>query len=191
MPVLSDDFHNLMQKIRQGSEDAAWQLVTRYGGALRQAVRRVLSARLRPKFDSADFVQIVWLSFFRVPAHRGQFDNPAALVAYLARMAQYKVGMETRRRLASAKYNLNAERSLDGPASAERTGLADPSSAPVNVAIAREQWSLLIEGQPERYRRIIELKLQGHSCKEIADRLQLAECTVRRFLNKLLRKIGT
>jgi len=93
MPVLSDDFHNLMQKIRQGSEDAAWQLVTRYGGALRQAVRRVLSARLRPKFDSADFVQIVWLSFFRVPAHRGQFDNPAALVAYLARMAQYKVGM--------------------------------------------------------------------------------------------------
>jgi RNA polymerase sigma factor (sigma-70 family) len=186
---IDEDFRDLMQKIQQGSEDAAWELVARYGEALRRAVRRALNAKLRPMFDSTDFVQLVWLSFFRIPANSGRFHSPAALAAYLVRMAQNKVVSETRRRLGSIKYNVNAERSLDDLK--WRRDLVGPSATPVAIAIAREQVSRLLAKQPKHYRQIIELKLQGHSCREIADRLQLAESTVRRFLNTLLSRIVT
>ena len=59
------DFPSLMQQISMGSEDAAWELVERYGELIRRAVRRVLNKKLRSKFDSLDFVQLVWSSFFR------------------------------------------------------------------------------------------------------------------------------
>jgi RNA polymerase sigma factor (sigma-70 family) len=194
MPTTSDipidQFRDLMGKIRHGSEDAAWELVSRYGHALQRAVRRTLNARLRPKFDSSDFVQLVWLSFFRIPATTGEFNCPAALVAYLVRMAQNKVLLENRRRLAPRHHNLNREFSLDSPPAEGQGGLADPSPAPVEVAIAREQWNHLMDGQPDHYRQIIELKLQGQSCEEIAELLQLAPSTVRRFLNRLLGKIA-
>ena len=60
-----DNFVALMRRVREGSEAAAWELVDKYGGHLRRAVRRVLNPMLRSKFDSLDFVQLVWDSFFR------------------------------------------------------------------------------------------------------------------------------
>lgn len=54
-----DDFFYLIGRVREGSEDAAWQLVERYGGHIRRTVRRALDPRLRSKFDSLDFVQSV------------------------------------------------------------------------------------------------------------------------------------
>ncbi len=66
MVECDDDFCTLMRRVGEGSEDAAWELVTRYGEDIRRAVRRVLNVKLRPKFNSLDFVQLVWKSFFRV-----------------------------------------------------------------------------------------------------------------------------
>ncbi len=64
LPIDSQDsYRDLMYRVQEGSEDAAWELVQRYGGYVRRAVRRVLDRRLRPKFDSLDFVQLVWQSF--------------------------------------------------------------------------------------------------------------------------------
>ena len=64
MTDANDEFRALMQRLREGSDEAAWQLVEQYGEPIRRAVRRALSARLRPQFDSLDFVQLVWSSFF-------------------------------------------------------------------------------------------------------------------------------
>lgn len=61
-----DDFFLLMRRIREGSEDAAWELFEKYGGYIRRAVRRALNPRLRTQFESQDFVQMVWKSFFRM-----------------------------------------------------------------------------------------------------------------------------
>ena len=54
------------------------------------------------------------------------------------------------------------------------------------MAIAREQWERLLQDQPAHYRRIIQLKLQGHTSAEIGTILGLDAQTVRRFLKKLL-----
>ena len=87
-------FQDLMRRVREGSEDAAWEVVRRYGGYIRRAVRRVLNPKLRYKFDSLDFVQWVWLSFFRMHDKAERFERPQFLVTFLAGMARNKVQME-------------------------------------------------------------------------------------------------
>ncbi len=174
------DFRLLMQRISEGSEEAAWELVEQHGEALRRAVRRALDRRLRTRFDSLDFVQQVWSSFFRTREHADRVTRPEELVALLVGITRNKVNMAVRRHLATEKRDLNRERLID------REGTEDHQATPEDMAIARERWSKLMEGQPNHYRQIICMKLQGYSCPEIAQSLNLAETTVRRFLDKLL-----
>ena len=145
-----------------------------------------LDERLRAQFDSLDFVQMVWKSFFRVRDLTDRFKSPGELGAYLVTIARNKVGMEFRRRLLTQKYNVNRERPPNAEHARGAPDIDDSGPAPIEVAIARERWHGLLRSQPAHYRRIIELKLQGHTCREIAHSLHLAECTVRRFLNRLL-----
>ncbi len=183
MAEYDDDFCKLMGRVAEGSEDAAWELVTRYGEEIRRAVRRVLNVKLRPKFDSLDFVQLVWKSFFRVRNNCNRFHRPEELAAYLVTMARNKVGLEARRRLSTEKYNIRREQSFNQLRS-EDTACRQP--APIDVAIAHEQWDQILEGQPAHYRQIIHLRLQGHTCQEIGKTVRVSERTVRRFLKKLL-----
>ena len=183
----SVDFGALMRGVRKGSEDAVWQLVEQYGDSLRRAVRRSLNRRLRSKFDSLDFVQLVWSSFFREPADLRQFNRPEELAAFLAVMARNKVGMEIRRRLMTEKYNLNRERSLEEPGVRERAEGVNPQPMPLQVAEARERLERMLTEQPQHYQRIVRLRLQGRTNAEIAETLHLHESTVRRFLKKLLK----
>jgi RNA polymerase sigma factor (sigma-70 family) len=187
-PVVEPDnnFRDLVRRVREGSEDAAWDLVNQYGEAIRRAVRRVLNDRLRSKFDSLDFVQLVWNSFFRVRDKAERFDRPEELAAYLVAMARNKVRMEVRRRLMTKKYNVQHEQSLDQLQADGCPNMPDRQSGPVDVAIAREQWDRLLDDQPAHYRQIIHLRLQGHTCQSIADTIHVDECTVRRFLKRLL-----
>jgi RNA polymerase sigma factor (sigma-70 family) len=184
-------FCELMRRVHEGSDDAAWELVEHYGDAIRRAVRRTLNQRLRSKFDSLDFVQLVWNSLFRVRSKLRHFNRPEELAAYLVTMARNKVGMEVRKRLLTEKYNVNRECSLQELAGTERTELRDRQPGPLDVAIAREQWSRLLRGQPDHYRQIIHLRLQGHTYQDIAELLHLDECTVRRFVKRLLCEIAT
>jgi RNA polymerase sigma factor (sigma-70 family) len=182
------DFRELMEQVRNGSEEAAWHLVECYGERVRRAVRRSLNRRLRSKFDSLDFVQLVWSSFFRTRNGLDRFGRPEELAAFLVTMARNKVGMEVRRRLLTARYNVNRERSLDGKGSDALQDLTDREPPPLDTLIARERWERIMEHQPGHYRQIVELRLQGNTHREIADRLGVAECTVRRFLKKLSRE---
>jgi RNA polymerase sigma factor (sigma-70 family) len=181
-----DHFRGLIDRVREGSEDAAWELVDQYGEAIRRAVRRALNERLRSKFDSLDFVQIVWNSLFRVRDKLDRFGRPEELTAYLVTMARNKVGMEVRRRMMTEKYNVKYEKSLEQLQANERTNVPSRQPSPVDVAIAREQWDRLLEGQPQHYRQIVQLRLQGHTYQSIADAVHLDECTVRRFLKRRL-----
>jgi RNA polymerase sigma factor (sigma-70 family) len=185
MPELND-FCDLMQQVREGSEDAVWELVNQFGDSIRRAVRRALSEKMRSKFDSLDFVQLVWGSLFRERDKLDHFECPEHLAKYLVAMAQHKVGMESRRHLDGAKRNLAREQSLKRSTIHGDSNLVSRQPAPIEVAIAREQWNRLLQDQPSHYRKIIMLRLRGYSYQGIADAVHLDECTVRRFFKRLL-----
>jgi RNA polymerase sigma-70 factor, ECF subfamily len=184
MSELKSGFQGLMAQIAAGSESAVESLVNQYGSQLCRAVRRRLNPRLRSKFDTGDFVQAVWASFFFDREKLARFEHSGDFVAFLTKMAQNKVVDECRRRLQTQKTNLQRERSISAEAS-EEIVLRSREPAPSQVAIRNERWERMLNGLPEQYRRILELRAAGETQEEIAGRLGISERTVRRVLAKL------
>ncbi len=176
------EFDVLMRRVREGSEDAAREVLERYGEYILRAVRSRLNRRLRSKYDSADFVQAVWASFFAGAPKKYSFDHPAALIAFLAALAQNKVVEAVRQRLATRKHDVTREQSLDA-SYADDVPAHGPS--PSQIAAANDEWRHLLRDLPAHYQRILALLREGHTQREVAEELGIAERTVRRVLYKL------
>src|SRR6516162_6964513 len=109
MASSQEELQNLMQRLRDGSQAAAQELYERYGHHILRVVRRKLDKKLRAKFDSVDFVQSVWTSFFVNPSHQFAFERPEELIAFLAKLAHDKLVDVLRQRYGTIKYNVNRE----------------------------------------------------------------------------------
>ncbi len=177
-----------MEGVQSGSQDAAWELIEIYGPHVRRVVSRKLDGRIRSKFDSTDFVQAVWASFFRPSSQPREFDHPKALVAYLAKMARNKVVEEMRRRFETEKYDVTKEKPIGGAddcPSAQDVRQATPSQE----AIAREQWERLLANQTEQHRQVVQLRFEGCTFTEIAEQLDIHERTARKVIHRMLSRV--
>jgi RNA polymerase sigma factor (sigma-70 family) len=177
--------NHFQQQINEAAtDDDVRRLVSEYGPYIRKVIRSRLDERLRPKFDSMDFEQMVWISFFKDRESFRRFDTPERLVRYLARMARNKVVDEERRRLRkNNRYRIN-EKSLDDEDSGSP---AAPENTPSQNVMAREERaSLFASIESERDREILRLRLRGLSFKEIAQRIGVNEKTARRSVDRLL-----
>jgi RNA polymerase sigma-70 factor (ECF subfamily) len=182
------EFAELMKRIRCGDKDAAEELHRRYRPTIQHAVRRRLHPRLRAKFDSADFVQDVWASFFADPAAHGAVQDHDHLARALATIARNKVIDATRQRLQSQKYNVNLEHSLNSSFLHGANHLAADQPTPSEVLMKNEEWEQFLQRQPPVYRRILELLRMGKQPKEIAAQLQLNIRTVYRLITRILQR---
>jgi RNA polymerase sigma-70 factor (ECF subfamily) len=184
------EFYQLLDRVREGADGAVRQLLERYGPHVQAVVRQKLDVSMRAVFDSIDFLQDVWGSFFTGELERTSFKDPAALLKFLVSMARNKVTDEMRRRLHGGRYNLTREQSLDGSARFEASALQD-GPTPADLVQAQEEWELLLQGLPFHHRRILEMLRMGHTHKEIAQELGLNEKTVRRLIHKILSRART
>ena len=180
-----DEFSALMERVLAGSEDAARELVEDYGAYILFVVRRRLHNQLRAKFDSRDFEQDVWASFFADLPQRQPFQTPEELIAFLTTLARNKVVEAVRQRLVGRQYSIHRETPLDEAVASNEGTLAARQATPSEVAMGREEWERLLEGQPVAYRRILMLLQQGKSLVETARQLDLSERTVRRVVEKV------
>jgi RNA polymerase sigma-70 factor (ECF subfamily) len=179
------EFASLMESVRQGSEDAARTLFDRYGPHIRRVVRRKLHQKLRPQFDSLDFVQDVWASFFTRQGRQATFDSPEALIGFLSNMAYHKVIDAFRHNVQTKKRDVDRDRPLDQVVNTKDPRLAARLPTPSQVAVAKEQWDQLLDRVPEHYRPILTLLREGDTREEIARKLGLNEKTVQRVLRRI------
>ena len=177
------DIRELLARIKNGDEEAARELLSRYESKVRLVVRRQLPRLLRSRFDSIDFLQSVWGSFFhRIQTESNDLNEEENLIAFLAWAARNKV-IDEYRRAATQKQNIHREESIESRGDRETT-LAS-GDTPSELAQARETFDRLSRLLPEDRRVILELKAAGYSCGEIGDRLGLSERTVQRVLEEL------
>ena len=90
---MDQSFHEFIQKVRTGDEQAAAELVRQYESEIRREVRlRLRDSRLRRDFDSVDVCQSVLASFF-IRAALGQYEleEPQQLVKLLVAMTRNKL----------------------------------------------------------------------------------------------------
>jgi RNA polymerase sigma factor (sigma-70 family) len=80
------------------------------------------------------------------------------------------------------------EESLGDTSGEEDAGLPSPDPRPSQIAVAREQWFKLLENEPPRHQRMIQMRYEGATAREIAARLGVHEGTVRRVLRRILRE---
>jgi RNA polymerase sigma-70 factor (ECF subfamily) len=180
------DLGRVLARIRAGDEEAARELLVRYEAQVRLVVRRQLPRLLRSRFDSLDFLQSVWGSFFRrMRAGPAEFAEPENLVAFLARAAKNKV-IDEYRRASSRKQDMRIEEPIwEGNQPRELS--ADLATAS-DVAEAREVFAKLRELLPEDRRIVLDWKASGLTNREIGVRLGLSERTIRRLLEDLRRR---
>ncbi len=185
MRDLPSEFAELMERVHDGSQDAAWQLLEKYGPHVKRYVRRSLNQEMRSRFDSLDFAQVVWASFFREPDRFRRLESPQALLAFLASLARNKV-VGTRRQMASKKNDVNREIGFGELEEELEIRCATPDPTPSAVAVARERWHQIVDNQPESVRRIVELRFMGATYPEIAEQLNIHERTARRAIDRLI-----
>ena len=142
------DIPAFLARIQAGDEEAARELLTRYEAEVRLVVRRQLPRLLRSRFDSLDFLQSVWGSFFRrVRSGPAEFEDSRHLVAFLARAAKNKV-IDEYRRAASRKQDMHREEPLWADGTRPKEVAADIDT-PSEVAQAHEVFGRLRSCSPK------------------------------------------
>ncbi len=183
---MSAGFSQLIEQARAGSEEAATVLFETYQPHVMRVVRRRLAHELRSKFDSHDFAQAVWSSFFNNRHELLSTNSPEQLVSLLAVMARNKVYDEIRRRH-TKKHDVHRETSIDRCATDGEGAppLEGRLSTPSNYIIARETLDGIMEPLTDEHRQVVDLRIKGYSVKEVAEQTGLSERTVRRIVARI------
>jgi len=180
-------FRTLMRLAENGSEEASRELYETYVKYVLKCVRHRIWQRLRSKFDSQDFVQQVWASFFDDRGHLPEFQTPQDLIAYLQAMAEKKVVMEGRRRRI-LKRNVALETPIQEDSDRAGPHPATRLPTPSAVAVFHEEYDRIVDQQTDETRAVARLRYEGNTFEEIAQRLDIHESTARKVMRRLKRR---
>jgi RNA polymerase sigma factor (sigma-70 family) len=186
-----EDSAELLRRYRQGDQQAAEIMFTRYLHRLVALAHSRLSARLARRIDPEDIVQSAYRSFF-LNARDGRYalehsgDLWRLLVVITLNKLRQKVEYHT-----AAKRRFNQELSGRGGDLMLGVGVdvlqRDPSPQET-LAVLEEIQQLTARLDPLQ-KQIVELRLQGYRIEEIADEVQRSERTVRRVMDKIKQRL--
>ncbi|HVJ69063.1 MAG TPA: sigma-70 family RNA polymerase sigma factor [Caulifigura sp.] len=185
--MTSDVYDQLIHRARLGDEAAISDLINRCEPEIQRTARAVLGPLLRPYVDSVDVAQSVRVALL-VGLRNDRFDlaGPEKLIALATRMVRRKIADHWRR--VQRQTQLLAARLND---SEVRTVLVARAVAddPAVVASLNDQIEGLLSKLDDRERRLLELRLLGHSTAEAAEILGLDADILRVQLSRLRRRL--
>lgn len=181
-----DAMDDLLEALAGGDLDAAERVFLAFEPHLRLVVRRLLSPRLRSKFDSCDIVQSVWADVLKgLQGGAGwRFRDVDQLRAFLVTATRHRF-VDRARRLRRAlergsPLGLPEERELP-PAHGPR---------PSEEAQADELWERLLALCPPAHRGLLDQRRRGVPLAEIAAASGLHPSSVRRVFYDLARRVA-
>lgn len=157
----------LVHRAQIGSRDAREELFRRYYGRVRRVVRSRMGSRPPLCIESQDVIQETFQAAV-VHLDRYEVRGGGALIAWLTRIAENTLRTAARRARAE-KRDRRREVPLHGRAeTASRSGatiqLSNHTTLPVDRLARGEEAALVrrcLEHLPPRYRRVIQLRLEG------------------------------
>ncbi len=184
MPV-DDGFADLMAQAKAGDQAAVRLVLSRFGREVQMMVRARLPRKLRNQYDSADFVQAVWQSFFADgPRQSPDFQRIAHFRKYLAGVARNKIYEQHRRLTRTEKYDICREERLyirRGDRDVPRE-VVSPGPSPSQAAQEGDRLDRLIAGRTQLEIDVIQLRRLGLTFDEIAAQTGVSERTARRII---------
>ena len=174
----------LLAKLNEGDADAAGQLYQTFEPYLRMVVRRHMSGKLRPKFDSTDIVQSVWADVVDgLRQSKWTFQNVDQLRAFLVRMTRNRFVDRLR------QHQRVIEREGTMPMQDVNVLAASNAARVSENFYADELWHQMLDVCPPAHYQVLYLKRQGASLDEIAEQTGLHKGSVRRILYQIARVV--
>jgi RNA polymerase sigma-70 factor (ECF subfamily) len=177
---MSNSFAEFLSRLHSQDNAAAQELFVRFANQLIALAHRHINAGLRHKVDAEDVVQSAYKSFFvRYGAGKLDAGNWNSLWGLLTLITLRKCAERVayhRAECRDAAREVSLQRGDDGEAWMDPFG-REPT--PLEAAVLSETVEQLLASLDDRERPIVELSLQGHTTREISERLGRAERTVR------------
>lgn len=184
-------FQELMNRLRDGDDEAAARIFHRFASQLIGLARHRLDGMVRQKVDPEDVMQSVFKSFFRRHAEKPfELEGWDSLWSLLTIIALRKCGFRIRH-FRTERRDVQLEVALESVGSDSKAGweaiAREPT--PVEAAMLAETVEQLFRGLETDYRRVVELSLQGYTPQEISPEVGLSTRSVYRLLNHVRKKL--
>lgn len=177
---------SLMRRVKEGNEDAATALYTRYATRLLKLANRQIYNDIASQVDHEGIVQSVFRTFFR-RASLGQYDIGEGdglwkLLLVIALNKIRSVGTYHR----AARRNAARTRSLGVD-----TASGSPTGTGEDQALLHLQMTIddLLGDLPNDHQQIILLRIDGYDINEIATQSGRAKRTVERVLQRFRQQL--
>ncbi|HEV3202776.1 MAG TPA: sigma-70 family RNA polymerase sigma factor [Gemmataceae bacterium] len=180
MTEAQNEFLALVERVRQGDQEALAQLIQQYEPELRLAAHFRLGSSLRRFMDSMDLVQSVHHSLM-MGLRQQKFDvtTPEKLLALAGIILKRKIALHWKR----LKFQQNLDAGSDETREVDKV-LAEKED-PAKLAQVRDQISFLCRTLNATERRLVELRLLGYSTAEVAREMGIAPDPLRVALARL------
>lgn len=180
---LSQSDKSLVLMIRDGNDEAAEVLYTRYAQRVLGLVQARMSERLRSKTEAEDIVQSAFRSIFR-GVRSGQYDAPdgSTLWSLLAVISVNKLRRQANHLFAQRR---DATRDIALDPLAEGIGIDQHSVAILEMTV-RET----LEEMRPFDRQVLSLRLERHSVEEISSITGHSKRMVERSLQKSRQRLS-
>jgi RNA polymerase sigma factor (sigma-70 family) len=194
MNTIDTTSKQLIERWKQGDQQAASALWDRYMERLLGLVNERLANRYRSRFGASDVCQSALRSMLRrVQGDEYSFEHDGGVWSLLAQIALNKLNSRIRFEQAKRR-SVTRERSMAADNEDSATDFVDAISREPSGEDVTEFRDLLREVlgrlSPEQ-RRYLVLQLRGgYSQKEIAKRLNLCDRTIRRMPGRIYDKVG-
>lgn len=183
------DFADLLRRAAAGETAALDALVAQYEPKVRIVARVLLGPALRPYLDSVDLAQSVHLSIVAgLRDARFQVTTPDDLIGLAITVLRRKAAKQWR--------HLQRQRRLSGDGSGRGSDLSGVLAAlsgggtdPAAEAAFRDQLDHLCGQLDDAEKHILDLRLDGYTPAEIADRIGVSRVALRVRLTRLRQRL--
>ena len=186
MHASEDPFDTLLHQVKSGSEAALTRLVHEYENEVRLAARMLLGSKLRRYVDSIDLVQSVHFTLFE-GLKQGKFEitSPENLVGLAVTIVRRKIINHWRRQERHQRWQAaESQQSIQDAAAG-----GDLQLGPAEVAEQKDAVDFILHQLQGTDRRLIELRLEGLTTAEVAERLQIDSHVLRVRLGRLRERL--
>lgn len=179
------DDRELIAAFKAGSESAATELFDRYCEKLMRLARKRIGQRMASRIDPEDVLQSAFRTFFsRVRNDEFTFEGQHDLFKLLVRLTVNKTLRQVAHHRAAKRDPAReaGQGAEDDDLLARLT--ADDPTPEVELALL-DEFEKLLSRLPEFDQKVLELRFEGYSTAEIAQRLGSYERKVRRVLERV------
>jgi RNA polymerase sigma factor (sigma-70 family) len=179
------DDRDLVAAFKAGSQSAARELFDRYCEKLMRLARRRIGQRMATRVDPEDVIQSAFRTFFtHVRNDDFTFQEENDLFKLLVRLTVNKALRQIAHHRA-AKRDPARETGQGTEATDALRNLTSHEPPPeVEVALL-DEFERFLEQLPDFDRQVLELRVQGHSTVEIAEKVGSYDRKIRRVLERI------